>query len=56
VARKKAEYKTGNNSSGANLGLEQKIRTVDKMRLYTDPVEHKYVVLGLDLKELGYEA
>jgi hypothetical protein len=56
VARKKAEYKTGNYSSGASLGREQKLRAADEMRLYTNPVEHEYLVLGLDPNGLGYEA
>ena len=38
MARKKAEYKIGSNGSGANPGLEHKLGTVDKMRLYTDLV------------------
>lgn len=56
MARKKAEYKTGNDGSGAGLGFEQKLRVADEMRSYMDPAEHKYVVLGLDLEGLRYEA
>jgi type I restriction enzyme M protein len=48
MARKKAEYKTGDNASGASLGLEQKLwAAADKMRSYMDPAEYKHVVLGL---------
>ena len=48
MARKKAEYKTGNNVSGASLGFEQKLwAAADKMRSYMDPAEYKHVVLGL---------
>ena len=48
MARKKAEYKTGNNGSGASLGFEQKLwAAADKMRSYMDPAEYKHVVLGL---------
>jgi hypothetical protein len=56
VARKKDEYKTGNYVSGASLGFEQKLWAADEMRSYTDLAEHKYVVLGLDLEGLRYEA
>ena len=48
MARKKAEYKTGANESGASLGFEQKLwAAADKMRSYMDPAEYKHVVLGL---------
>lgn len=54
VARKKAKYKTGNYGSGASLGRE--LGAADEMGLYSNPVEHEYVVFGLDLKGSGYEA
>jgi type I restriction enzyme M protein len=48
LARKKAEYKVGNNGNGASLGFEQKLwAAADKMRSYMDPAEYKHVVLGL---------
>src|SRR5215208_6882433 len=48
MARKKAEYKTGDNASGARLGFEEKLwAAADKMRSYMDPAEYKHVVLGL---------
>ena len=34
---REAEYKTGNNGSGANLGFEQKLWTADKMRSVYGP-------------------
>jgi len=37
LARKKAEYKTGANESGASLGFEQKLwAAADKTRSYTE--------------------
>lgn len=54
MARKKAEYKTGTNGSGASLGFEQKLwAAADKMRSYMDPAEYKHVVLGLILKYIS---
>ena len=46
MARKKAEYKAGDNGGGASLGFEQKLwAAADKMRSYMDPAEYKHVVL-----------
>ena len=56
MARKKLENKTDNYGSGASLGREQMLRATGEMRLYKNPVEHEYLVLGLDLNGLGYEA
>ncbi len=44
-----------NNSTGANLGFEDKIwKAADKLRNNMDAAEYKHVVLGFDLSEVYF--